>query len=133
MSLFQTRLKDGGISIGLSGYLTKDPKIVEKDGKPVLALFSVCYGKKKYMDCKVWSGSEKLFLLARCLEAHDVVSVAGWFETYQDREGKLKEQIVVDFIAVLQEPPKAGGDVRPAPADGGMEETGEEEDGELPF
>lgn len=141
MSLFQCKEKDGTLNVTVNGYVTKDPRIFEKDGKPVIASFSVCYGKKKYMDCKAWSGNEELFALAGCLEHHDVVSVSGVYTTHTGKDGKEYGQIDADFISVLQQPQESAAQF--APSDGaksggtpeGFTEIGEEseDDGQLPF
>ena len=140
MSLFQCKEKDGTINMTVCGYVTKDPKIFEKDGKPVIASFSVCYGKKKYMDCKAWSGNESVFALAGCLEHHDVVSVSGVYTTHTGKDGKEYGQIDADFISVLQQPqgePETAMPDRPSygAVDSGFTEIAEdsEDEGQLPF
>ena len=135
MSLFQTKEKDGTINIIVNGYLTKDPRVFEKDGAPSIVSFSVCYGKKKYMDCKVWAGNKELFALACCLEQHDVVSVSGEYGTHTGKDGKEYSQVSVDFITVLQQAPQADMPDRPSygAVDCGFQEIEEEDSGELPF
>ena len=139
MSLFQSKEKDGTVNILVNGYLTKDPYVVERDGKPLIVTFSVCYGKKKYMDCKVWAGNEKLFDLVRCLEHYDVVSASGVYGTRVGKDGKEYGQIEVDYISVLQQPPASddadSSSTGNAEDGGDFKEIEEEEDagGQLPF
>ena len=93
MSIFCFKEKDDGtLNIRVSGYLTKEPKVTEK-----VVLFSVCYGKKKYMDCKAWA-KDTPGQIAACLEAHDCVAVDGVYEVYKKSDGTQREQIVVDGI-----------------------------------
>ena len=130
MSLFQCKEKDGTINMRVCGYLTKEPKSFEK-----VTLFSVCYGKKKYMDVKVWASNKELNALALCLEHHDTVDVSGVYETYVNKENKEFGQIVADFITVLQQPPAPDYVEPPEPrgdadAGDGFKEINEEEDDE---
>ena len=138
MSLFQSKEKDGTINLAVSGYLTKEPKTFEKDGRITMALFSVCYGKSKYMDIKVPGFREELLNLALCLEAKDNVEVKGVFESYTGKDGTQHSQIFADWIAVLQAPPAAeereqrhSAAENSAPALREIQE--EEDDGDLPF
>lgn len=131
--LLQSREKDGTVSVIVGGYVTKDPYIPES-GKVVL--FSVCHGKDKYKDCKVWA-DKKAGKLAACLEKHDEVVVYGVIEPYTGKDGKERFQIAVDHIAVQQEPmepqaaPRAETGGGPLPE--GFTEQDGEDDGELPF
>lgn len=92
MSIFYSKEKDGTLNVHVSGYVTKDPKVTDK-----VVLFSVCYGKQKYMDCKAW-GNETAGKIAACLERHDAVSVDGVYEEFEGRDGQLRKQISVDGI-----------------------------------
>lgn len=92
MSIFYSKEQDGTLNVRVSGYLTKEPKVTEK-----VVLFSVCYGKKKYMDCKAWS-KDTPGQIAACLEAHDCVAVDGTYEVYTKSDGTERKQIVVDGI-----------------------------------
>ncbi len=135
MSIFQSKEKDGTISIRVCGYLTKDPFIPES-GKVVL--FTVCYAKDKYMDCKAW-GDKAVGELAACLERHDEVAVDGIYDSYTGKDGKQREQIVADHISVQQSAPAAleqdphtgGVDGNATASDGFADE--EDTGGELPF
>lgn len=92
MSIFYSKEQDGTLNVHVSGYLTKDPKVTEK-----VVLFSVCYGKKKYMDCRCWA-NDTVGQIASCLEQHDSVSVDGIFESYTGRDGKTHNQLSVDAV-----------------------------------
>lgn len=92
MSIFYSKEHDGTLNVRVSGYLTKEPKFTEK-----VVLFSVCYGKKKYMDCKAWA-KDTPGQIAACLEAHDCVAVDGTYEVYTKSDGTERKQIVVDGI-----------------------------------
>ena len=134
MSLFQSKEKDGTVSILVNGYLARDPYIPDS-GK--IVLFGVCYGKDKFMDCKVWTSS-KAGELAACLEKHDEVSVAGVLETYTDKEGKQRNQIRVDHIAVQIGAPTALTQEEAKRVDDAAQnfqelDESEEDSGELPF
>lgn len=135
MSIFQTKEKDGTINIRVCGYLTKDP-FVPESGKVVL--FTVCYAKDKYMDCKAW-GDKTVGELAACLERHDEVAVDGIYDSYTGKDGKRREQIVADHISVQQSPIARGSQEAHSgvETDSGIAPDGfvEEEDngGELPF
>ena len=98
MSIFFSKERDGTLNVRVTGYVTKAPKVTEK-----IILFSVCYGRKKYIDCKAW----KRHLpgeLASLLERHDYVSVEGVFETYTGSDGTARDQIVVDGIFPMSFP-----------------------------
>ena len=135
MSLFQSKEKDGTVSILVNGYLARDPYIPDS-GK--IVLFGVCYGKDKYMDCKAWT-SAKVGELAACLEKHDEVGVAGVLETYTDKDGKQRSQVRVDHLAIQMGAPTAPAqketDSVAAAAQHFQEldESGEDSGGELPF
>lgn len=136
MSLFQCKEKDGTLNLNVAGYLTKEPRTFEKEGRVSMVVFSVCYGQKKYMDCKVPYFKKELLELAQCLEAHDTVDVKGVYETYKGKDGKEYGQISVDFIAVQQQAPEGdeGGEASDWKSDGFAEIPPEEqEEGELPF
>ena len=135
MSLFQCKQKDGTVSLLVTGYVTKDPRVFEKDGKPTVASFSVCYGSKKYMDAKVWSGRKEAFAMAQCLEAHDNVLITGEYEEYQGKDGKTYTRIDTDFISVMQLPVASEEPTEESPqtSNGGFEEIEEEEEGTIPF
>lgn len=132
MSFFQSKMKDGTVNIQAFGYVTKDPFITQS-GK--LILFTVCYGKDKYIDCKAFSSS-KSGELAACLEKHDEVGVAGVWEQYKDKDGNDHDQIRVDFLTVQMEAPQAEetAEAKPSEQTNGFTDISDEEgDGELPF
>lgn len=129
MSIFQSREKDGTINVRVTGYLTKDPKVTDK-----VVLFSVCYGKKKYIDCKCWAG-DVAGQIAACLEHHDSVGVDGVYESYEGRDGQVRPQIAVDGVFPMTIP--AFDDVPNQedlpPSSSTYEELEDSDSGELPF
>lgn len=135
MSIFAFK-KDGVVNVRVCGYLTRDAKAFDKT-----VIFSVCYGKERYMDVKVWKSEKKLADLAECLEKHDVVAVDGVFETYAGKDNKERSQVVADFIAVQQEVPEAdvgnsdAGGFTPArvPVDVSADGFEDEDSGTLPW
>ena len=98
MSIFHSKEKDGTLNVRVTGYLTKDPKVTDK-----VVLFSVCYGKKKYMDCKAWT-SDTPGEIAACLEHHDYVSVDGIYQPYTGNDGQTRDQITVDGVFPMVPP-----------------------------
>lgn len=133
MSIFYSKEQDGTLNVRVSGYLTKEPKVTEK-----VVLFSVCYGKKKYMDCKAWA-KDTPGQIAACLEAHDCVAVDGTYEVYTKSDGTERKQIVVDGIFPMVVPYAASE----MPGNETSEQTNaqqqsawtelDDQDGELPF
>ncbi len=120
------------MSMAVTGYVTKDPYI--PDSRKVV-LFTVCYAKDKYMDCKVWA-DKKAGQLAACLEKHDEVAVFGVLDSFNTKDGKTKFQIAADFIQVQTDAPIAPMPVKAesySAAPDGFTELEEEEQGELPF
>ena len=120
------------MNVRVSGYITKDPKVTEK-----VVLFSVCYGKQKYMDCKAWA-NETAGQIAACLERHDAVAVDGVYEQFEGRDGQIRKQLSVDGIFPMVVPsaaPEPAQPERSAPQTQ-QSSTWEElsgDDGELPF
>ena len=130
MSIFHSRVKDGTLNVRVTGYLTKDPKVTDK-----VVLFSVCYGKKKYMDCKAWT-SDTPGQIAACMEHHDFVSVDGVFQPYTGSDGQTRDQITVDGIFPMNIPFAAPADVSEddlPPSSTTYEEMMDTGDGELSF
>lgn len=133
MSIFYSKEQDGTLNVRVSGYLTKEPKVTEK-----VVLFSVCYGRKKYMDCKAWA-NETAGQVAACLEYHDAVSVDGVYETYEGRDGEERKQLAVDAVFPMTVPTMADSHTeRPAveakaePVSSKWEDLSDD-DGGLPF
>lgn len=132
MSILYSKEQDGTLNVAISGYVTKDAKVFDK-----VVLFSVCYnGKaKKYMDCKAWS-DRTAGKIASCLEKHDEVMVFGIHERYTGKDGQARDQIIVDGIIPMVEPPAATAPVM-AQAQGAQSAEAfsliEEDDAELPF
>lgn len=133
MSLFQSKQQDGTVSLRVCGYVTKTPYI--PDSKKVV-LFTVSYGKDKYMDCKAWADTA-FGQLAACLEKGDEVAVDGVYERYDGKDGKPHDQLRVDHLAIQMQAPVAEEADAPDPIAAPMqkfEELSEEDDGgELPF
>lgn len=98
MSINCFKEKDGTVNVQASGYVTKDPKCFEK-----VVLFSVCYGKQKYLDCKAWA-RDIPGKIAACLERHDQVAVYGIMGTYTDRDDNERSELVVDGIIPMVDP-----------------------------
>lgn len=121
--------QDGTMNVCVSGYLTRDAFVNDK-----VILFSVCYGKQKYMDVKVWRNTDELAALAACLEKHDTVLVCGTYETYTSKDGEKKDQINADFLMPLTMPATAPNvpDEQEQAAAGTWEELSENDEG-LPF
>ncbi len=132
MSIFYCKEQDGTMNVRVSGYVTKDPKVTEK-----VVLFSVCYGKQKYMDCKAWA-NETAGQIAACLERHDAVAVDGVYEQFEGRDGQIRKQLSVDGIFPMVVPsaaPEPAQPERSAPQTQ-QSSTWEElsdDDGSLPF
>ena len=134
MSLLQSKEKDGSISMRVCGYLPREPKSFEK-----FVVFTVSYGKKKYMDVKVWKSNADVANYAECLEAHDTVAVDGVYETYVGKDDKEHGQVIADFItamgapAVVSEPQESGSANPNSDIPDGFTEEEEDPDGQLPF
>ena len=130
MSFIQSKEKDGTVSMMVSGYLPKAPKVFEK-----VVLFSVCYGKGKFMDCKAWT-NDAVGKIAACLERHDNVAVCGVYETYTKDNGETQKQIAVDGIfpmtAITALSASAQPDETDMAAEGSWSDM-DDGDGELPF
>ena len=140
----------------VTGYLARDPE-VSKDGKFIK--FSVCYDKKQYMNCKVWSNGPHAVIVGR-LEKDDTVLVSGKFGEWE-YNGKMYSNITAGstdavlctgaFCGIVSdstvESPAASDDgpivdtpkssaflQRPVSENGGFVEIPEAEtDGDLPF
>lgn len=134
MSIFVFREKeDNRINMLLGGTVTQEPKLSQKGDK---LRFSVCYGKKKYMNCEVYLDSP-LSGAAQCLEHGDCVAVMGTWREWE-YNGKNYSSLSVDALippavvpaasASKEERGSANGEAVPP---GFTEE--EEEEGELPF
>lgn len=131
MSIIFSKEQDGTINVHAAGYVTREPKVLDK-----VVLFGLCYGKQKYLDCKAWrsdvTGGE-----AERLEKHDWISVDGVYESYENKDGDTKWQARLD--AIFPVGVSSAGDAQPsAPPkpqnqqSGGFEEL-DGDDSELPF
>lgn len=92
MSIIFFKEKDGTINVHAAGYVTREPKVFDK-----VVLFGLCYGKQKFLDCKAWR-SDVTGRVAECLEKHDVISVDGVYESYENKDGDTKWQATLDAI-----------------------------------
>lgn len=110
MSIIFSKEKDGTINVHAAGYVTKEPKVYDK-----VVLFGVCYGKSKYLDCKCWR-NDIPGQIAECLEKHDVVTVDGVYESYENKDGDTKWQASVDAILVVAPPVAAAPSATEVPA-----------------
>lgn len=131
MSIIFSKEQDGTINVHAAGYVTREPKVFDK-----VVLFGLCYGKKKFLDCKAWrsdvTGGE-----AERLEKHDVISVDGVYESYENKDGDTKWQVTLDaiFPVGVSSAGAAQPSAPPKPQDkqsGGFEEL-DEDDSDLPF
>ena len=100
MSLVCFKEQDGTVNMIASGYVTREPKVYEK-----VVLFGICYnGKaKKYLDCKAWR-NDKTGDVASRLEKHDEVLVCGVLDSYKDKEGNDKNNLLADSIFTVEVP-----------------------------
>lgn len=131
MSIFYSKEQDGTMNVRVTGYLTKDPKVL-----PKVVLFSVCYGKGKFMDCRAWA-NDTIGQIASCMEKHDALSVEGVYEQYE-KDGETKKQLAVDGIYPMTLPTAASEPPmnEPGPDDvstSSFSELVDADGGELPF
>ncbi len=129
MSIIYSKEQDGTLNVAVSGYITNDAKVYEK-----VVLFSVCYNRKakKYMDCKAWSDSIA-GKIAACLEKHDEVTAFGTYEKYVGKDGKERDQIIIDGLIPMLVP--QAEPETPHPQSGAQGDFAEidDDDAELPF
>jgi single-stranded DNA-binding protein len=132
MSIIYSKEQDGTLNVLMTGKITRDPelKVTNKGNK---TKFSVAYGKKKYMDCEVWSDSPA-GELAGCLEKGDTVLLTGSHRSWEYND-KTYHSVDVDAIFPMTAP-------APTPLDGSKSNSGAAEaqfeeidvdEGELPF
>lgn len=136
MSVIAFKDKDGNVNMHLAGRVTKEPKSKEnsRGGK---CIFSMSYGKKKYMQIEVWSDNEYVYDTACRLDKGDVISVDGAYSTWTFND-KQYESVTADYIDAPKVPlvPVRGGSAAPAStANPVTSQDFEELDGEdaLPF
>lgn len=98
MSIFHSKEQDGTINVFVCGKVTRDAD-VRQNNKGSKVKFSVCYGKKKYMDCEAWSDSP-VGAAAACLEAGDYIGVAGTYRSWE-YNGKNYSTVDADMIVSL--------------------------------
>lgn len=101
MSIIFFKEKDGTINVHAAGYVTREPKVLDK-----VVLFGLCYGKQKFLDCKAWR-NDAAGRVAECLEKHDVIAIDGVYESYENKDGETKWQASVDAIFPVTVPSAA--------------------------
>ena len=131
MSIIFSKEQDGTINVHAAGYVTREPKVFDK-----VVLFGLCYGKQKSLDCKAWR-NDVTGRVAERLEKHDVVSVDGVYESYENKDGDTKWQATLDaiFPVGVSSAGAAQPSAPPKPQDqqsGGFEELDGDDD-MLPF
>ena len=132
MSIIYSREQDKTLNVFVCGKVVRDPEIKQgNNGSGSRVKFSVCYGKKKFMDCEAWADSD-VGAVAGCLEKGDLIGVIGTHRTweYQDRQYST---LSADGIFTMSVPENYVGQSDSAPqASSGYEEIDDSE-GELPF
>ena len=135
MSIVYSKEQDGTLNVIVSGKVVRDPEIKQgNNGSGSRVKFSICYGKKKFMDCEAWAESE-VGSVAGCLEKGDVISAMGTHRTweYQGRQYSTLSADMIFTLSVLEayEPdvPNASPGNEP---ESSFSET-EDSDEELPF
>lgn len=101
MSIIYSRTQDGTINVILSGKVTRDAEI-KQTGNVSRVKFSVCYGKKQYMDCEAFADSD-VGAIAGCLEKGDTVGVMGVYRKWEYNE-KQYSCVTSDMIFTLAAP-----------------------------
>lgn len=101
MSIFAYKDQDGTINVTVCGNLVRDAEIKSgNNGSRVK--FTVCYAKKKYMDCEAWADND-VGAVAALLEKNDVVSVSGTHRSWE-YNGKEYSTLSADMISTLAVP-----------------------------
>ena len=101
MSIIYSKEQDGTLNVLLTGKLARDPEL-KTTSKGNKTKFSVAYGKKKYMDCEVWTDSPA-GELAGCLEKGDTVLLTGSHRSWEYNE-KTYHSVDVDAIFPMVAP-----------------------------
>lgn len=132
MSIIYSKEQDGTLNVFACGKVVRDPEIKQgNNGSGSRVKFSVCYGKKKFMDCEAWADSD-VGSVAGCLEKGDVIGVFGTHRTweYQDRQYSTLSADMIFTMAVPQT-------YAPAPSEPAAETSAfseiDDSGGELPF
>lgn len=133
MSILAFKEQDGTLNVIVTGGVVRDAEIKSgNNGSRVK--FSVCYGKKKYMDCEAWADND-VGAVAGCLEKGDIVIAAGTHRTWE-YNGKQYSTLSVDFVNPMYSSSEAAPLMQPDEQDSGASGTYSEiddSDGELPF
>ena len=132
MSIIYSKEQDGTLNVLVCGKVVRDPEIKQgNNGSGSRVKFSICYGKKKFMDCEAWSDSD-VGAVAGCLEKGDVIGVAGTHRTweYQDRQYST---LSADMIFTTAVPEAYVNESEPPAQEKSYGEAMEDSDGELPF
>lgn len=133
MSIFQSKEKDGTISVAVIGKVSNPPELKEKKNGIIDVKFGVRYGKGKFMNCSA-NSDYTVGAVANMLEKDDEVAVAGIYRTWE-YDGKTYGELTVDGIFPLTVPNIAAAINKPDDGSSFKEVSSEDEDddGELPF
>lgn len=130
MSIIYSKEQDGTLNVLCSGKVVRDPEL-KRGNNGDRVKFSICYGKKKFMDCEAWADSD-IGAIAGCLEKGDMVSVMGTHRTWE-YNGKNYATLTADMIMTLTaaspQDDNAAVDEQPHGEWKDLSDT----DGELPF
>jgi single-stranded DNA-binding protein len=135
MSIIYSKEQDGTLNVLVCGKVVRDPEVKQgNNGSGSRVKFSVCYGKKKYMDCEAWADSD-IGAVADCLEKGDVIGVMGTHRTWEYQERQYST-LTADMIFTLSElegyEPTASSTAPKSESDSAFSEI-DDSDGELPF
>ena len=101
MSIVYSKEQDGTMNVLVCGKVVRDPELKHgNNGDRVI--FSVSYGKSKFMDCEAWADSD-VGSVASLLEKNDVVGVSGTHRTWE-YNGKTYATLSADMIFTLAVP-----------------------------
>lgn len=98
MSIVASKDKEGNINVILCGKVTREPelKIDVNNHNKDRYRFSICYAKKKYMDCDAWANSPAGDVVG-CLEQGDNVMLMGTYREWT-YEGRTYKSVTVDGV-----------------------------------
>ena len=133
MAIFYSKKQDGTMDVMVTGSVSQEAQLAS-NGKTVR--FSVCYGKKKYMNCAVWANGPLADLVGR-LEKHDVVMVSGEYQKWE-YNGKNYSNVTADYVGIagagsVATPAMPNSTSTPPNDDGGEFAELDDSDGDLPF
>lgn len=132
MSIIYSKEQDGTLNVLVCGKVVRDPEIKQgNNGSGSRVKFSICYGKKKFMDCEAWADSD-VGSVAGLIEKGDVIGVMGTHRTweYQDRQYST---LSADMIITMTVPENYVSESKPAPQEESSYSEIDDSDGELPF